>query len=209
MPRCKICRVKFTARFFLQKTCETPECMIEYKNEVIQKEAQKDWNKRKKTIRIEVKKTDYKKALQLEVNKLARNIDEHFNYPCIDCTRELEYHLGGEKVNGAHFHDVGGNETLRFNLHNIHASTMFCNRYNTSHKTGYEAGLKSRYGLDYFNYINESIKLEYQLIKLSSQDIFEALSKARKCNREYKELIEGLKDGREARLFFNDLLDIY
>ena len=171
--------------------------------------ANKDWDKRKKVIRVEVKKTEYKGALQAEINKLARNIDSHFNYTCIDCPRVLDYHLGGKTVNGAHFNNVGSHETIRFNLHNIHASTMYCNKHNTNHKTGYEEGLKTRYSLEYFDYVKHSLKLDYQLIKLSGQEVFEALTKVRKINREYKDLIKDFKDGREARTFFNDLLDIY
>ena len=38
MPRCKVCKDKFEPKYFLQKTCFEPSCILEWKNKVKAKE---------------------------------------------------------------------------------------------------------------------------------------------------------------------------
>jgi len=64
MPRCKICKDKFEARFFLQKTCVEPKCLAEWSEQDMKKKL----NTTKKVKDIEykiqkVKDTQRKKEL--------------------------------------------------------------------------------------------------------------------------------------------------
>jgi hypothetical protein len=51
MPRCKICKDKFEPKYFLQKTCFEPACILEYKNKVKAKE----WKAEKKVLKEKLK----------------------------------------------------------------------------------------------------------------------------------------------------------
>jgi len=165
-------------------------------------------NERKKKDKAYIKKfkpithaKEYKAQLQREINKLARMIDTKFNYQCIDCGADY-----GGQADGAHFHSVGSNSTLRYNLHNIHKSRSFCNKYSDIHKQGYEKGLVDRYGFEYANYV-EFLPLKYKTIKLTEHDIVDKLKIVRKVIREFDTY--EFSDGKEGRDMFNELIGIY
>ena len=176
----------------------------EVQREEQQRKAVKEWNKEKQIRSIEVKTKEYRQVLQAEVNKLARLIDLHFGYKCIDCGKNY-----GKQIDGAHFDSVGSNSSLRYNLHNIHAAKSDCNKYSPNHKTGYIKGLEDRYGQAYLTYVSEELKLEYKELKITNQEVYEALKRARKCVREFNDLVEGVENGKVARELFNELIDIY
>lgn len=207
LKSCVICGNEFKQFKSTQRVCGL-QCSLEYAKQKEKEKAEREWRKEKRQRKIEANPKIRKGYLQQEINKLARMIDEHFNYCCIDCPKLLEYGKP-RAVNGAHFHNVGGNENLRFNLHNIHSATMWCNYYNTEHKQGYEKGLIDRYGKDYFNYVSKEMTLEYKYLGLSSLEIEEALKKARKLVREFDEQIKGNLDGSMARAKFNLIIGIY
>jgi hypothetical protein len=225
--KCNQCGKDFKPRYngdFNRKFCYSDKCVdIEVKaalskSNKVTVQQWEDSTKKNRTTPT-AKKINPKKYLQEQVNLLARKIDEHFGYECIDCDRVLEYGTANA-VHGAHRENVQGHENIRFNLHNIHASTLFCNKYNTEHKTGYDIKLVSRYGQEYHDYVHQ-LNLEYKVLKLNELEIKQALKIVRKLNRDFKTHLTGnlkwsnsttLKknlDGAMLRAYFNDLIGIY
>lgn len=202
MARCKICREKFEVKIFNQKVCFDPACVLAYSKEVKLKDWEKQSKKQNKPKTI--KKVSTKEYLQKEVNKLARLIDENFNYNCIDCSNPFN-----QVVQGAHYHNVGGNENIRFNLHNIHSARAHCNMYSSEHKKGYVTGLQNRYGLEYYNLVETELSIKYTYLGLTESELKEALKMTRECIRGFKLYSKGQKDGQESREFFNKLIGIY
>ena len=200
--RCKICREKFEVKIFNQKVCFDPSCVLAYSKEVKLKEWERQSKKQNKPKAT--KKVSTKEYLQQEVNKLARLIDEHFNYNCIDCSKPFN-----KVVQGAHYHNVGGNENIRFNLHNIHSARAHCNMYSSEHKKGYVIGLKDRYGPNYYNLVETELSIKYSYLGLNEVELKEALKNTRKCIRELKNIIKVCSNGKEARDKLNKLIGIY
>ena len=169
MPRtCKVCKTKFEPTYnSVQVTCSY-QCAIKYAQKQREKKEKKEWNKRKKQMSVKAKYRTHKKALQDNVNKLARMIDAKFKMKtCICCTLPLD-----KRTAGAHFHSVGSNETIRFNLHNIHTSTFHCNSHKATHHTDYKEGLVKRYGQEYYDYVEYTLQ-KHPLIKLTEKQIYD------------------------------------
>lgn len=200
--RCKICKEKFEVKIFNQKTCFNPSCVLAYSKESKLKEWEKQSKKQNKPKTT--KKVSTKEYLQQEVNKLAKLIDIKFDYKCIDCDK-----IFNNLSHGAHFHNVGGNENIRFNLHNIHRSRAHCNMYSSEHKKGYVTGLKNRYGLEYYNLVETELGIKYTYLGLTESELKEALKRTRECIRGFKLYSKGQKDGQESREFFNKAIGIY
>ena len=85
MPRCKICKDKFEPKYFLQKTCFEPACILEYKNKVKAKE----WKAEKKVLKEKLKTySDHVKELQVIVNKYVRLRDtDNIHGQCVYCNQ--------------------------------------------------------------------------------------------------------------------------
>lgn len=199
MARCKNCKDKFTPKYFLQKHCmEKDECVkaeIELKKATIWKAKRTEW-------KIDTHSKENKTALQKEINLLARKIDAVFGFKCIDlCDREY-----GKQIDGAHFHSVGSNSSLRYNLHNIHSADSHCNNYSNTHISGYKLGLEKRYGKDYLELV-EGLPLLYKETRLNNQEIHDKLILFRKLNRDFNTY--QLSDGISARNLFNSIIGIY
>lgn len=207
--RCKLCKSKFLPKVFLQKYClENSECIeaeLSYKKAKQETTRKKEWNKEKKAKMPILYPRKYKNLLQNEINKLARNIDTKLSYLCIDCG--LDY---GKQADGSHFHNVQGNENIRFNLHNIHKSRSDCNQFHGGRKRLYAEGLEKRYSKKYLEYVDFEMRKQYKTIKLNSIEIAEKLAIVRKLNRDFETFeIGSTKDGIKARNMFNSLIGIY
>jgi len=135
--RCKICRSKFEVKYFLQKTCLNPKCIIEWNRKV---KATK-W-KKEKTILKESLKTqgDYLKELQVVFNKFIRLRDKGNN--CISCNNPCK------KENAGHYRSVGSSPGLRFNELNVHLQCEYCNTYKHGNLINYRVNLINKIGLD-------------------------------------------------------------
>jgi hypothetical protein len=185
MPRCKNCKVKFVAKEFNGKFCKgNIDCLTAeglYKLEMLKKSKAKELKTKTDSWRPDTHLKENKKALQDEINKLAKLIDSTFGLEsCIDCDK----HFGKNQIHGAHYHDVGGNSTLRYNLHNIHSSLGYCNKYDNNHHSGYTLGLEKRYGKEYLEMV-EGLPLQYEYIKLTSIEVAEKLKIVRKLIRDF------------------------
>lgn len=203
MPKlksCKVCKEKFEPLRPLQYLCGY-KCATEYTNQQIKKKEDNYW----KSKAEQYKKDNSKEALQKAINILVRKIDEKFFKNCICCDRILTFNKAGS-VHAAHRYNVGGHENIRWNLHNIHASTLFCNKHNTEHKTGYDTGLIQRYGKDYKELV-DGLDLKYKVLKLTTNEIKDKIKVVNKLIRDFDTFI--LTDSIQARTMFNKIIGIY
>jgi len=144
-------------------------------------------------------KSAFEKDLQTLVNKIVRLVD--IDRGCISCTHG-HYKPWTRQAHAGHYKSVGGNPTLRFNFDNIHKQCSICNNHKHANIEEYQKGLKSRYGTDYFEYV-ESLTSKFKVLNLSIPELKEAIIKARKIIKE----IEQGKDFTRTEL--NLILNIY
>lgn len=205
------CKVKVFKRNSLQpNVCSNSKCIIAFsKTDAGQKRIVKYFkNERKeKTKELnlkkpEVKRTEYLKALQDEVNKLSRMIDAKFGFiNCIDCGKRMD-----NKIDAAHFHSRGSNSTISLNLHNVHSAMTQCNKFNPDHKSGYTKGLIERYGIAYLQMV-EYLPLEFKSIKLSGLEVVQALKTTRALIRNFETY--NFESSIQARNLCNKMINLY
>ena len=141
MPRCKNCKDKFEPIHFNQKYCSKSECLEIW----ISKAKVAQWKSKKRRMKAELKTTsDFIKEAQKWVNKFVRLRDEEKG--CISCGEKF---LG--KYDAGHFFSAGGHGSVRFDLRNIHAQCVYCNRWEHGSLYQYHLRLLSRIGLKEFD----------------------------------------------------------
>lgn len=212
--KCKNCKEKHkpfssTDNWCKKIDCQTAKAMYlldkkKKDDEKKAKERKKKENKKFKDMKINSYFKENKKLLQNEVNKLSRKIDAHFGFRCIDCDK-----IFTGQIDAAHLHNVGGNENIRWNFHNLHSARGHCNQYSSEHKVGYREGIIKRYGEEYLEYIDIEIPKKYSYLGLNAKEVYDFLAVARKLNREFSKHEDNLINGIQARNYFNDLLGIY
>lgn len=155
MPRCKICKVKFDARFFNQKTCFEAKCVLEYSNKI----KIESWKKEKKVLKEKLKtKSDYVKDLQKEVNYFIRQRDK--DKPCISCGKPLI-----KKFDAGHYRSAGGNPELRFEELNIHGQCVYCNQHLHANLINYRIGLIQRIGVKKVEWLEKKHEAKHYTIQ--------------------------------------------
>ena len=140
MPRCKVCRDKFEARYFLQKACLNPACLAEWAKLNREDIADKKHKARKREF------NDNDKALRRKSAQTAFNAYIRFrdsNCSCISCGRS-----SGAKVNAGHYKSVGSSPELRFNELNCHLQCEHCNMFKSGNIENYRINLIKKIGLD-------------------------------------------------------------
>lgn len=202
MPRCKNCREKFEIKRFNQKYCSKKECQIESNTQLALKNLKVIKKKNFTEMKISAHAKKHKKELQDEINKLSRMIDLKFYSTCIDCGKILK----GE-IHGSHYHNVGGNENIRYNLHNIHTSLSECNRWKRGNKEGYILGLEERYGKEYADFVKFGLGLKYKSMHFTEKEIYEAIPVVRKLIRNFETFI--FNDPIQARNQMNQIINLY
>ena len=201
LKKCKVCRNKFESKN-IGHICCSYFCAVKYSGELSEKKRKKDWQKEKKVLKEKIKThSEWKNELQLLVNKIARIID--YGQPCI-ATGKIE-----GKRNGGHFVAVGANDTIRFNLHNIHIQSEYSNTYKGGDNLKYSKGIERVYGLDYLERIKalESTKP----IKLTVDDLKQKIRLAKEIIKEINNdyVWSNPKDRIEQREKYNKILGIY
>jgi hypothetical protein len=93
-------------------------------------------------------------------------------------------------MNGGHFIAVGANDTIRFNLHNIHMQSEHSNTFRGGDNMRYSDGIEQIYGLDYLERMR-ALK-QTKEIKLSLSDYKPIVNIA-------KQIVKELKDNPEVR----------
>ncbi|MEE8288973.1 MAG: recombination protein NinG [Nitrosomonadaceae bacterium] len=145
MPRCKICKVKFKSKYFLQKACVRPDCLAK-------------WAKQDREAKAEIKHKEDKRRLKDNDKPLRdREAQKAFNayirardsdLPCISCGRfhTGQYHAGHYKSRGAH-------PELRFNELNCHKQCSACNNHLSGNIANYRPMLLIKIGAEKLDWI--------------------------------------------------------
>jgi len=208
MPRCQYHKTKFVARFFNQKFClETDECIKAFNESVKanqQKANAKKWSKEKKQIKESLlTKSDYEKLLQKEINTIVRLIDK--NSFCHSTKKPLN-----DKFDAGHFFSCGSNPSIRFNLFNIYAQSVYANQYLSGDQINFLAVLSEVYGEKHKEYVL-SLKTLYPLLKLSQEELKDKIKIARSIVKHLKleNKTYNTTERLELRKKFNAMIGIY
>lgn len=181
--KCKSCGIRFEMKWQNFPYCPDEECqskgrtsLAEKAKKAVEKERKTKWKLDKAAMKEKVKtKSDYERDLQKVINLIARLIDK--GQPCISSGR-----LEG-KEQGGHYHSVGANASLRFNLHNVHKQSMKDNMFNSGNIIGYNKGLVKVYGAEYREMVETGLPSKYPHLGLTVPILKEVIVKARAIAR--------------------------
>lgn len=208
MPKCKHHNTKFEAKYFNQKFCLSDDECIKAFNEFVKAEQKKkqakEWQKEKTILKEKLKtKSDYEKDLQVLINKIVRLIDK--NTCCISTGKPLN-----EKFDAGHFYSVGSNPTIRFNLLNIYAQSVYANQHLSGDQINFMNGLSDNYGKGLQSIVLR-LKSDYKVLKLSIEDLKEKIVIAKSIvkhleleNKNYNSI-----QRIELRQKYNKIIGIY
>jgi len=152
MPRCKVCKEKFEAKYFLQKACFNPACLAEWSKREREKESDKAHKARKKEFNLNDVKYQHD-LTQPVFNRL--RVQEELEWfrsrglepECISCAKKnMDWCCG-------HFKTRGAQGNLRYDRKNTFLQcNRYCNMalsgniYGDKNTRGYIQGLKGRFG---------------------------------------------------------------
>jgi hypothetical protein len=205
MKKCKNCGKQFEPSNTIQSVCGL-KCALKVS---AAKTKQKEVEKKKLNLKLkESLKTlgDYKKELQIEVNKIVRLIDE--GCKCLACG------ITNAKFDASHFRGVGAWDNLRFNLHNIYSGCARCNTYQNGNLIKFREGIIETFGESQITYMDD-LNVIYPSVKLNKDELAERTKTAKKIVKELIELNKSAKlprtpDERIAlRTKYNTQLKIY
>ena len=203
--KCKQCKSKFIPKYFNQKYCLiNDECIKAHVESA--KKVQIRVNKKENQVKkLELKPKSYWLAiLQKEINQIVRLIDK--DCPCISSGRPYR-----SDDQAGHFYSVGSTPALRFNLLNLWSQSIKDNMHNSGNLLNYRETLVK---FDIIDLI-ESERLKYPTLKLSIEEIKQAISKAKIVKKVMLELNSNVFNPRsvvkrvELRQEFNRYLEIY
>ncbi len=195
---------------WLYNTTEGNEVVEKHKirsKRATEKTEKKEWSNRKQKMQVTTHYKENKKYLQIEINRLAKMIDRRFGFEsCIDCGRGFTQDMDRD---AGHCHSVGSNESIRYNLHNIHGQKSSCNSNGLGGgKTEeYKIGLEQRYGSTYREYVEFEIVRKYKYIGMTKADYPEKLKIVRKLIRDFETF--QFEDAIQARHQMNQIIGIY
>jgi hypothetical protein len=148
---------------------------IKAKKEV-ERKYKADWRKRYKKGKDEIMTiTQRQELLQKEINKIVKLIDK--GQPCL----ARDYHPG--QIHAGHVFSVGSNNTIRFNLHNIHRQSAQSNHFQNEDGL-LRDGLRKEYGKNYFEFVNGLQRTPE--LKYTHEEYKELIVQARKLVTEYQ-----------------------
>lgn len=145
--------------------------------------------------------SEWKKDLQIEINRIVQAIDK--NWPCIATGATTG------KRNSGHYISIGSNDTIRFHLENIWNQSEHSNTWKSGDTLRYQDGIVYLYGQEYLNRLNR-LKMIHP-VKLSIDDLKQKIKIARKILRELRSLDKtySLAERIELRVKYNLELGIY
>lgn len=141
---CKICGERFESRSMAHVVC-SPACTIKLAEMKRLKAAAAHEQEERAAHRVKKiaakRHGDWEGDLQKLVNKYVRIRD--VNEPCISCgtARTVQWEAG-------HYIAVGANNTIRFDLDNIHKQCHRCNVQLSSNAVMYRIGLVKKIGIE-------------------------------------------------------------
>lgn len=176
--KCKFCTTEFTPARPLQTTCSVP-CAMNWSVILTNKKNEKKWRQDKSILKESLMSlTDYEKVLQPLINRITSILDT--GQTCISC--------GGKgKPQAGHYHPTSTQRKLRFNLLNIWRQDYRCNVELSSNISGYNYGLINTFGKDFKEYLEYDIVNQYKDLKLTKEDLKEAIVRARKVLKDLTE----------------------
>ena len=205
MKKCKSCGKNFEPSNTIQSVCGL-QCALKVS---AAKTKQKEVAKKKLNLKLkESLKTlgDYKKELQIEVNKIVRLIDE--GCVCISCG------ISYGQFQAGHYRSVGGWDNLRFNLHNNFNQCAQCNNQKSGNLVNYREGIVYTFGDSQMDFMDD-LNVIYPLVKLNKDELAELTKTAKKIVKELTQLNKSTKLPRSAseriylRTKYNGELGIY
>jgi len=204
---CKICKAKYTPTKPLQMVCGGL-CAIEYSKIHLPKVKMTEANQKRKENKAKLKELEnlsyWKKILQAQVNLIVRLIDKGCN--CISSNRPYR-----EDDQAGHMYSVGSTPALRFNLLNLWSQSIRDNMHNSGNLLNYREMVVK---LNIIDLIEEQ-RLKYPTLKVSIEEIKEAIQNAKSVILELKmlnqeEILPRTTEKRvELRLKYQKRLNIY
>jgi hypothetical protein len=204
MKKCKSCGKQFEPSNSIQSACQL-KCALKLSAAKTKQKATE-----KKQLNLKLKESlktlgDYKKELQVKINKIVRLID--FNCNCLACGTNKG------KFDASHFRGVKAWDNLRYNLFNIYSGCAQCNTFKDGNLIKFREGIVITFGEETINYMDD-LNVIYPFIKLNKTD-FSELNK--KCNEIIKELNllntdiikRSIDDRIQLRKKYNNYLGIY
>jgi len=170
----------------------------------IKEKEKKSWDKRKAEMKFEIATHgEIAKTLQNPINHIARLIDK--GHPCMMCGKPIK------KDFGCHYHSVGSNSTLRFNLLNVWSGCYSCNGMKGGNIPGYDIQIVGMYGKKKWEYIKFDLVRETDPLHLSKEEMKELAAKARTIVKELQKLnmIYPVQMRWKMREKLNERLGIY
>ncbi|CNJ54338.1 NinG-like phage protein [Yersinia rohdei] len=146
LKKCKVCPTKFAPFSSTQKACSVPCARIIAKQDADKKQQaidRKAWQKRKESLKTA---SDWNKEAQVAVNRYVFWRD--YSKPCIACGNALNYGVRGGAVDASHYRSRGTASHLRFNVFNIHAGCVRCNREMSGNLIPFRRNLIIKIGID-------------------------------------------------------------
>lgn len=199
--KCKNCGESFKKKRLLQSVC-SPVCAFEHAKKLKEKKEAREWKERKRKMKEKLTTTsDYKKILQVIINQIVRKIDHDQN--CISCGKPPK------KENAGHYHSVGANDTIRFNLLNNYLQCEWCNSYLSGNLINYSKQLEELFGEAVYEEIKYTLPREYKELKLSKEDLKEAIKTAKLISSHLELIKRTPKERIKERRRINKALGIY
>ncbi len=161
MPRCKACRKKFEAKYFLQKACLNPKCLAEWAKQDREIKAEAKHKQDKKRLKDNDRSFRDKQA-QAAFNKYIRERDS--DLPCVSCGRAHsgQYHAG-------HYLSRGAHPELRFEEDNCHKQCAPCNNHLSGNISNYRPALVKKIGQDRVDWLEG----KHEVRKYTCEDLKE------------------------------------
>lgn len=175
--KCKYCKEWYEPKFSSTEPCPNYECRL-LCLEANKPKIEKGINKLRKAQKRAEKESiiDYSKALQKEVQLIARLID----YKCLCLARNII----PIKSDGGHLFSRGGNVNIKYNLHNIFLQSAASNHFQNDDGLMRD-GVVRVFGVDYLEFIT-SLK-QTEITKYSNEEYKAILANARVISRRLKE----------------------
>ena len=140
MPKCKICREVFEPKYFNQKTCLNPACIVAYGNIVKAQQAQKEWREKKIQLKAEVIRIP---QLINEAKKIAQLYARLRDNNCISCGTTHT-----QQWDGGHYMKAEIYSGVKFNELNIHKQCVYCNKWLDGNLIFYRKNLITKIGIE-------------------------------------------------------------
>lgn len=147
--KCRICPEKFIPRSSTQTVC-SPKCAIQLANQLSERNRRRQEKLQRDELRMRRErlktKSDWSKEAQIAVNRYIFWRD--YGKPCIACGRPLNYGVRGGAVDASHYRSRGSASHLRYNVFNIHAGCVRCNRELSGNLIPFRINLIEKIGAD-------------------------------------------------------------